>query len=71
MDTKQPTRRVYAAELKSRTGWSDSWLREKERRGAIPKGRKDPGGKMKWWTDAEADAIVSGATAPTERAAAA
>lgn len=72
MDDKQsPRRRVYAAELKARTGWGDTWLRELEKRGRIPKGRVDPGGKRKWWTDAEADAIVFGTPTSTERVEAA
>jgi hypothetical protein len=54
------TRRVYKSELKRRTGWGDTWLRTKEKRGHIPAGRTDPGGKRKWWTDEEADQIVSG-----------
>jgi hypothetical protein len=53
-------RRVYVAELKARTGYGESWIRELEKRGRIPKGRKDPGGKRKWWFDDEADAIVRG-----------
>jgi hypothetical protein len=54
------TRRVYKSELKRRTGWGDTWLRTKEKLGHIPAGRTDPGGKRKWWTDEEADQIVSG-----------
>lgn len=71
MGTEQPKRRVYAAELKARLGCGDTWLRELEKRNRIPKAHKDPDGKRKWWTDAEADAIVSGAPASTERAEAA
>ena len=64
-------RRVYTKELKERTGWGDTWLRELERNGKIPPSRRDPDGKRKFWTDAEADAIVAGTTAPTESAEAA
>lgn len=54
------TRRVYHRELQERTGWGPSWIRELEKAGKIPPGRVDEGGKRKWWTDVEADAIVSG-----------
>jgi hypothetical protein len=56
----EPTRRVYARELKQRLGFSDTWLRELEKRGRIPPGRRDPGGKRKFWFDDEVDAIVNG-----------
>jgi hypothetical protein len=41
-------RRVYTKELKEKLGCGDTWLRELEKRGRIPKGRKDPDGKRKW-----------------------
>ena len=60
MEAIKGKRRVYAAELKRRTGYGDTWLRRLEKTGRIKKGRRDPGGKRKWWTEAEADAIVNG-----------
>lgn len=49
----------------SRTPIADTWLRELEKRGRIPKARRtDPGGKRKFWfddeVDDEVDAIVRG-----------
>ena len=63
MDETKASRRVYKAELMRRTGYGDTWLRELEKRGRIPKARCDPGGKRLFWLDDEADAIVRG-TAP-------
>jgi hypothetical protein len=60
----RPRRRVYKPELKRRTGWGDTWIRQLEKNGKIPEGRTDPGGKRKFWFDDEADAIVSGCAAP-------
>ncbi len=63
---KKATRRVYAAELSQRTGYGTTWLRTLEDRGSIPKGRKDPGGKRRYWPDDVADQIVAG-IGPAER----
>ena len=62
MSEKQEStrRRVYTPELKARTGYSDTWLRELEKRGRIPRGRKDPDGKRKFWLSDEDDRIVAG-----------
>jgi len=57
---KKVTRRVYAKELKERLNVGDTWLLHLEKTGLIPRGRKDPGAKRKWWFDYEADAIVAG-----------
>ena len=67
----KPTRRVYAAELRLRLGCGETWLRELEKRGQIPPGRRDPGAKRKWWPDDEAERIVNGSSAPTNPPAAA
>jgi predicted DNA-binding transcriptional regulator AlpA len=69
--TESAMRRVYAKELKARTGYGDTWLRELERRGKIPPSRRDPDGKRKWWLDSEVDAIVAGTSASAESAEAA
>ena len=49
-------RRVYAPELQSLLGCSDTWLGKLEKRGAIPPARIDPGGRRKWWWSDELDA---------------
>lgn len=69
MGPQKITRRVYKPELMQRTGWRDTWLREQEKAGRIPRGKTDPGGKRKWWTDEEADAIVRGDRLADEQAA--
>ena len=53
-------RRVYSRELRERTGYGETWFRTLIKAGKIPAGRVDDGGKRRWWTDAEADAIVEG-----------
>jgi hypothetical protein len=57
---QKPKRRVYAAEFKSRLGVGDTWLRELEKRGRIPKSHIDPGGKRKWWSEDEVNAVIAG-----------
>jgi len=57
-------RRVYTRELMQRTGWSDEWIRQQERAGKIPAGRRDPGGVRKFWLSDEADAIAAGQPMP-------
>ena len=64
MNTTKRSRRVYTAEFKARLGVGDTWLRELERRGRIPRARKDPDAKRKWWPDDEVDAVVAGDVAP-------
>lgn len=51
-------RRLYRAELRAALGYGDSWFREQQRRGIIPKGHTDPGGKREWFSEAEARQIV-------------
>jgi len=53
-------RRVYRRELEQLTGWGATWIRELEKRGKIPAGRVDQGGKRKWWPASEVRAIVAG-----------
>lgn len=57
---QQIDRRVYRPELSQLTGWGDTWIRRLEKDGKIPKGRKDEGGKRKWWPLSEVQAIVAG-----------
>lgn len=64
-------RRVYRSELTELTGWGATWIRTLEKRGAIPAGRVDPGGKRKWWPASEVRRILAGqAPQPTEQQAA-
>ena len=49
-----------AQELERLTGWGTTWIRTLEKRGKIPAGRRDEGGKRKWWPESEARAIVEG-----------
>lgn len=42
-------RRVGRSEFAARLGCGTTWFRELERRGMIPAGRRDPGGKRLWW----------------------
>lgn len=53
-------RRVYARELRERLGFGETWFRQLQRRGVIPAGRRDPGGKRVWYTFTEAQAIIEG-----------
>jgi len=51
-------RRVYRPELRKALGYGDTWYRILQRRGTIPVGHRDPGGKREWFTESEARAIV-------------
>lgn len=51
-------RRVYLTELRDRLGWSDTWAREQQKRGVIPVGHKDPGGRRQWYSESEARQII-------------
>lgn len=53
-------RRVYTPELAHRLGCSTKWILELERRGTIPRGRTDPGGRRKFWPSDVALSIVKG-----------
>lgn len=60
MESAEFDRRIYKRELKELTGWGDTWIRELERRGTIPKGRVDEGGKRLWWPASEVRAMLAG-----------
>jgi predicted DNA-binding transcriptional regulator AlpA len=55
-------RRVYRKELQELTGWGSTWITQLEKKGKIPAGRVDFGGRRKWWPESEARAIVAGWT---------
>jgi DNA-binding transcriptional MerR regulator len=63
-------RRVSAAELAQALGITRTWLRALERAGKIPAARRDVGARRKYWTEAEARAIVAGSQGTEQRAAA-
>ena len=69
MQQKAPSRRVYMPEFRERTGYSDTWTLVLERRGSVPKFRKDPGGKRKFLFEEEVDAVVRGEYRPKAEAA--
>lgn len=52
-------RRVYRREFAQLLGCGITWFRELERRGAVPKGRRDPGGKRLWWLASEVRATIA------------
>ena len=64
-------RRVYRPELRAALGYGDTWFRVLQRRGVIPKGRTDPGGKREWYTEEEAAKIINDLTAAATQQAAA
>jgi hypothetical protein len=51
-------RRVYRRELRQALGYGSTWFSEQQRRGVIPKGHVDVGGRREWFTESEARAIV-------------
>lgn len=63
-------RRVYRAELRAALGYGDTWFRALQRRGVIPKGHKDQGGKREWFSEAEAQRIVETLNKPAQTSAA-
>lgn len=46
-------RRVYRREFRGLLGYGDTWFRMLVRRGDLPPGRRDEGGKREWWTATE------------------
>jgi hypothetical protein len=66
-----PQRRVYRRELREALGYGESWYRDLQKRGVIPRGHVDAGGRREWFTESEARAIVEQLTqAATEVVAA-
>jgi predicted DNA-binding transcriptional regulator AlpA len=51
-------RRIYMKEMKALSGWGDTWIRILEEKGKIPRGRRDVGGKRKWWPASEVKNIL-------------
>ena len=51
-------RRVSRREFAGTLGYGITWFRELERRGLIPPGRRDPGGKRYWWRESEVRATL-------------
>ena len=63
-------RRVYRREFAAALGYGITWFRLLEKRGAIPPGRRDPGGKRLWWPASEVRATLDKLNASADRAAA-
>lgn len=63
-------RRVYRREFAAALGYGITWFRTLEKRGIIPAGRTDPGGKRKWWTESEARATLDKLNQSADRVAA-
>ena len=63
-------RRVYRAEFAAALGYGITWFRQLEKSGTIPTGRRDPGGKRKWWPASEVRATLERLNAVAERAVA-
>ena len=62
-------RRIYRRELREALGYSDEWLRILQKRGEIPRGRRDPGGTREFWTEAEAREIIAARNGSAQAAA--
>ena len=62
-------RRVYRREFADALGYGITWFRRLEKCGAIPPGRRDPGGKRLWWLASEARATLIKLTQDAERVA--
>jgi hypothetical protein len=63
-------RRVYRREFETVLGYGTTWFRTLEKRGVIPAGRTDPGGKRKWWFASEVQATSEKLTGSAVREAA-
>ena len=63
-------RRVYRREFAAALGYGITWFRTLEKRGVIPAGRTDPGGKRKWWPESEARATLDKLNQSADRVAA-
>ena len=61
-------RRIYRSEFAEALGYSLSWFRTLEKRGAIPRGRRDPGGKRLWWPESQARATIAKLNESAEQA---
>ncbi len=62
-------RRVYRREFAEVLGCGNTWFRQLEKRGAIPPGKRDPGGKKVWWQASEVKATLDKLANDAERAA--
>ena len=71
MEAQDVDRRVSATELAGLLGFTTEWLRRLENEGRIPKARRDPGSRRKWWPLSEVQAIVAGKQPPEKQPAAA
>lgn len=67
MDASEFDRRVYRREFAGTIGVGITWFRTMEKRGAIPPGRRDPGGKRLWWPASEVRATLEKLNQSAER----
>ena len=67
-------RRVYKREFAQVLGCGHTWFGVLEKRGMIPAGKRDPGGKRLWWNASEVrdtlDKLAKTAETPTQDSAA-
>lgn len=72
--TAEFDRRVYRREFAEVLGCGITWFRTLERRGAIPPGKRDEGGKRVWWLASEVhqtlDKLTQAARSATDSGAA-
>ena len=61
-------RRVYRREFESLLGYGTTWFAELRRKGVIPPGYTDPGGKRLWWHESEVRETLDKLSARAERA---
>jgi hypothetical protein len=61
-------RRVYRRELREALGFGASWYRELQKRGVIPRGHVDAGGRREWFSESEAREIIERLARAAERA---
>jgi predicted DNA-binding transcriptional regulator AlpA len=60
-------RRVNRREFRTLLGVGVTWFRELQKRGVIPPGRHDHGGRRLWWTQAEVDDTLARIAAAAAR----
>lgn len=64
-------RRVYRREFREALGWGETWFRAKVKSGAIPSGKRDPGGKREFWLASEVEKALARLNRGAEPSAAA
>lgn len=62
-------RRVSRRQFAEVLGCGITWFRVLEKKGAIPRGRRDPGGKRLWWLASEVAATLERLKSEAQEAA--